>query len=181
LKIRDGKLDIVVCCRSNDIIYGAYGSNVVQFSVLQEYLAAMIGVSVGTYYQVSDSWHAYTARWDKLAGDPPYYLVDYYEGAPPGSPAIEPYPMVIAPEMFDHELRYWMAREFRPVRYWANQFFPLVAEPLWQAWIQYKDGDTGGALKTLGYCRATDWRLACGQWIQRIVEKREMKKTVERT
>lgn len=35
-----GRLDMTVCCRSNDIIWGAYGANAVHFSMLQEFLAA---------------------------------------------------------------------------------------------------------------------------------------------
>lgn len=53
-------LDMTVCCRSNDAIWGAYGANVVQFSFLQEYIARSIGVSVGMYTQLSDSFHVYT-------------------------------------------------------------------------------------------------------------------------
>jgi len=59
-------LDITVCCRSNDIVWGAYGANVVQFSMLQEYLAARIGVGVGTYYQVSNNYHAYVSELERL-------------------------------------------------------------------------------------------------------------------
>lgn len=53
-------LDLTVSCRSNDIVFGAYGSNAVHFSILQEVIAAAIGVPVGEYYQVSNSLHAYT-------------------------------------------------------------------------------------------------------------------------
>lgn len=53
-------LDITVCCRSNDAIWGAYGANAVQFSVLQEYIAAKIGAGVGNYVQMSHNLHVYT-------------------------------------------------------------------------------------------------------------------------
>ncbi len=56
------RLDITVCNRSNDVIWGAYGANIVQFSVLQEYLAAKLGAAVGTYYQVSNNYHVYEAN-----------------------------------------------------------------------------------------------------------------------
>ena len=59
-KIRGGRLNMTVCNRSNDMIWGAYGANVVQFSMLQEYIAAKIGAEVGHYHQVSDSFHGYT-------------------------------------------------------------------------------------------------------------------------
>ena len=59
-KIRENKLKMTVCCRSNDMLWGAYGVNVVHMSVLQEYMATMIGVEMGEYRQISDSFHIYT-------------------------------------------------------------------------------------------------------------------------
>jgi hypothetical protein len=56
---KDGKLDLTVFCRSNDIIWGAYGANAVHFSFLQEYMASRIRCGVGHLYQVSVNWHAY--------------------------------------------------------------------------------------------------------------------------
>ena len=55
----EGKLDITVFNRSNDILWGAYGANAVHFSILQEFTAAFIGVEVGNYYQVSNNYHLY--------------------------------------------------------------------------------------------------------------------------
>ena len=57
--LRNGKLDMTVCCRSNDAVWGAYGANVVQFSVLLEYMAALVGVPMGHYVQMSNSLHFY--------------------------------------------------------------------------------------------------------------------------
>lgn len=69
-RITDGRnlvLDMTVCCRSNDIIMGAYGANAVHFSVLQEYVSAMVGCEVGFYYQVSNNYHAYERDLERLA------------------------------------------------------------------------------------------------------------------
>jgi len=55
----DGKLELTVFCRSNDIIWGCYGANAVHFSMLQEYMALWIGCPVGPYRQISVNWHAY--------------------------------------------------------------------------------------------------------------------------
>jgi Thymidylate synthase len=65
-KIRNGELYMTVCCRSNDIIYGTYGANAVHMSMLHEYMAGMIGVGLGPYHQISDSFHYYTAVGEKL-------------------------------------------------------------------------------------------------------------------
>jgi len=66
-KVRDDKLQMTVCNRSNDMIWGAYGANAVHMSVLQEYVAAAVGCDMGPYYQVSDSFHVYLNKeWDKI-------------------------------------------------------------------------------------------------------------------
>jgi thymidylate synthase len=55
----NGELNLVVFCRSNDIVWGAYGANAVQFSTLLEYIALGIGCPVGSYTQVSINFHSY--------------------------------------------------------------------------------------------------------------------------
>lgn len=54
------RLDMTVCCRSNDMIWGAYGANAVHFSMLQQLIAETIGVEVGAYHQFSNNFHLYT-------------------------------------------------------------------------------------------------------------------------
>ena len=58
---REGRLDMNIFNRSNDIIWGAYGANAVHFSMLMEYMAHWIGVPMGYMRQFSMNWHAYTA------------------------------------------------------------------------------------------------------------------------
>lgn len=57
----EGELNLVVFCRSNDIVWGAYGANAVHFSFLLEYMALWIGCPVGTYTQISVNWHGYVS------------------------------------------------------------------------------------------------------------------------
>lgn len=61
-----GDLDMSVCCRSNDMIWGAYGANVVHFSVLQEFMASAIGCGLGSYWQISNNYHAYARVFEPL-------------------------------------------------------------------------------------------------------------------
>jgi thymidylate synthase len=67
-QIVNGALELTVFCRSNDIIWGAYGANAVQFSMLQEYMAAWIQCPIGPYRQISVNWHAYTKNFDIVQG-----------------------------------------------------------------------------------------------------------------
>jgi len=61
-----GRLDLTVFCRSNDIIWGQLGANLVHMSMLLEYMAHWIGCPVGTYTQVSVNWHAYMNKYMEL-------------------------------------------------------------------------------------------------------------------
>lgn len=60
----DRKLNMTVCCRSNDAVWGAHGANAVHFSILQEYMALACGYQVGSMYQLSNNYHIYVDRPD---------------------------------------------------------------------------------------------------------------------
>lgn len=59
---RGEELSMTVTNRSNDVIWGAYGANAVQFSFLLQFVAACVGLRVGKYYQVSNNYHVYTEQ-----------------------------------------------------------------------------------------------------------------------
>lgn len=61
-----GALDMTVTNRSNDAVWGALGANAVHFSMLQEYMAAMIGCDVGKYWQITNNLHLYLDHHRKL-------------------------------------------------------------------------------------------------------------------
>lgn len=52
-------LDMTVINRSNDMLWGALGSNYVHFSFLLEYVALSAGYAPGKYHQVSNNLHVY--------------------------------------------------------------------------------------------------------------------------
>lgn len=60
------RLCMTVTNRSNDVIWGCYGANVVHFSILQEYVALSIGLEIGEYWQISNNYHAYLATLEPL-------------------------------------------------------------------------------------------------------------------
>lgn len=74
LKIVQGKLQFIVHCRSNDIIWGAYGANAVHMSMIHQVIAELVGVPMGPYFQISDDYHGY-----KDTMRPLYHLADEVE------------------------------------------------------------------------------------------------------
>lgn len=65
--INDGKLDLLIYMRSNDVIWG-WSNDVPFFTLLQEMLAVELGVPIGTYYHHAGSMHIYENFFHKLQG-----------------------------------------------------------------------------------------------------------------
>jgi len=179
-KVRGGKLNMTVCCRSNDMIWGAYGANAVHFSMLQEYMAARIGVPVGVYNQISDSFHVYTKLFNEMKDKLPEF--DYYSFKYPlvGNPykELSVFPMVNDAEEFDNDLDAF----FHDVEEgFANHFFSDVVIPMQTAWRMHKtDKNTQGAISMLRtYCKAEDWQKACIEWLDRRRKGQEEVKDTE--
>ena len=53
------KLDLVVKMRSNDMIWGASAVNIFNYTFMQEYMAAILGLEVGNYFHFADNFHYY--------------------------------------------------------------------------------------------------------------------------
>lgn len=171
-EIVDDKLDMTVCNRSNDLVWGAYGANAVHFSMLQEYLAFRVGAGVGIYRQFSNNAHVYTDiyprdSWDALILDA--QANDRYDLAL--ADQIEHFPLIRSnASTFDRELIQWMADPLANVAY-REPLFRDVAQPMYMAW-QFRDKQPGGAIIHAGNIGADDWRVACTDWLNRRHEKK---------
>lgn len=57
--IVNGAMNCYVDIRSNDVVWGFSAVNVFNFTLMQEYVAALVGVPVGKYYHKADNLHVY--------------------------------------------------------------------------------------------------------------------------
>lgn len=163
-------LDITVCNRSNDLIWGCLGANVVHFTYLHELLAFGAGMEVGTYRIFTNNLHVYSERPDvaRFMEGPvrydPYTRtdVDYYALLDEGESV----------EQFFADCEdfiQWGAPQSGRSIYqtkWIND----VALPMLQAWnarVQKRNDD---AFMFIDRIKAKDWRLACRQWVERRIE-----------
>ena len=165
-KVRDGKLNMTVSNRAN----------VVHMSMLQEYVARSLGVSVGTYYQVSDSFHVYTNifidMWKKLAEDDAFdfYSMRHYIN-PYENRALKPYPLMkVSKEEWDKDLHKFLQREPLGDKKFNDSFFTKVACPLQDAWYLYKQKEYDFALSEVQTCSSGDWATAGFEWIDRRIK-----------
>jgi hypothetical protein len=159
-RIVRGRLNMTVTNRSNDAVWGAFGANAVHFSMLQEVIAEMVGVPVGTYYQFTNNLHIYTGipKVVKAVTE-----MDYCN--PYMTHEVEPYALVQNPATFLKDCENFVRDPYivgntNPVLYY-------VARPMYMAWEAYKEGDIGRAIKRCDDIEASDWKLACRRWLQR--------------
>ncbi len=62
----DNKLDCIVHMRSNDLIWGASGVNIFNFTFMQEYFSQILGLEIGSYYHIVNNFHYYENFREKL-------------------------------------------------------------------------------------------------------------------
>lgn len=171
-----GCLNLVVFCRSNDILWGAYGANAVHFSMLHEYMSIWTGYPMGTYTQVSVNWHAYKDKLKAIGplrvGDNPYLskvhfsLLSYERG-------------LDAHKWVDEQIAYILdsvENKFSSLplttklsQFWSNTYHILLAHALYKETDGPKRFDV--ALEELSRVASTaqsaDWVVAAREWIER--------------
>lgn len=155
-------LDMTVFNRSNDMIWGMLGANVVHFSFLQEYMAACLGVEVGVYHQVTNNLHVYlNDKWK-----PEEWLAnDTYRNVYPANNFV---PLVNNPKVFDQEVQTsvdvdW-GKPFTPPPF-SEDFLRVVATPMCRAFYFHKQRNYKEAFEWALLVEAEDWRVASCLWI----------------
>lgn len=160
LTISDHKLNMTVCCRSNDAIWGAYGANVVHMSMMMEVVASLIGCGVGTYYQLSNNLHIYPGvkNHAELLNVRPY--PDPYESG------LLTHPLVNEPKSWFQEVGVFLSGPGEDGKY-SNFIFSKVANPMYLAWQAYKRKDYPLAREFCMEISDQAWRESCRFWIDR--------------
>lgn len=170
-------LDLTVFNRSNDLILGMLGANAVQFSILQEYMAAQLGCVIGRYHQVTNNCHVYLND----AWKPAEWLAEYrgrtmWSPKPFNYDAARMVPLIKDVRMFEEELpafvQYWSSAPDGLVDQfnWEEPFLRDVVAPLLHAyWLGYKQGEglSNKVKDLLSAVESDDWREAGVSWLMR--------------
>lgn len=192
-----GCLNMTICNRSNDIIWGCYGANVVHFSLLLEYMANRIGVPVGTYYQMSNNLHLYTEfditkrfiepREQVYAtGRNPYSIVANslaYQDLYVAGGGVRPMSLGADVPGFEDELQE-IVNDYQSTKRYIRgiPFFNEVAEPMRCAYACWKDGNKAVAEAIIAGAKGAyrdkhghdnDWLTAMHRWIGRRIYKEQ--------
>jgi hypothetical protein len=154
-RLVNGSLDMTVCNRSNDAVWGMCGANAVHMTYLQELVALAIRTPVGRYHVMTNNLHIYDRHWPMLSGPQTF---DYYE-----QDGIEPYPLLHG-EMDYYELlnecAMFVANDVDG--YYKSRWINDVVVPMYEHYQCRLNGDklTYDTNETM----ATDWRLAENHW-----------------
>lgn len=186
-RMRPLELDMTVVNRSNDMIWGMLGANVVHFSFLQEYVANCVGVGTGAYHQFTNNLHVYKERWNpeqllSNTDEQETYMTFY--------PSKGFIPLVKDPATFDQEVKQfvgingdgneivgnltWQEGNLT----WQEPFLQRVAQPMCHAFHRHKARDYDAALHWVEKVEPGDWRTAARNWINKRMEMWSKKKDV---
>ena len=185
---RGGPLNMTVCNRSNDAVWGAYGANAVHFSFLQQVLADHLGIPVGWYAQMSNNLHFYKempnaqALWETPLVNEPYDL--YREGQVRVWRDLikmgELGPFLEECESFCEDLSDYISECACPGRVVDEElldaedfnfdFIKVVAIPLVKAYLQRKRGAAHWRDYLVYAPHDLDWVVAFQQWAARREE-----------
>ena len=173
--VRNKKLDMTVCNRSNDLIWGMCGANAVHMSMLQEYMASVIDVGIGIYTQFTNNLHAYFDTLEKLVDMQPDYEAYNVRGLVTTPLVDEPLNFIVEAEKFCKEVAVHHRQRakrggFRPLKLefiYDNLIFEEVALPMHNMYMAWKDKEYNEAYLSAMEIKGADWRLACKEWLER--------------
>ena len=201
LQIGPEGLEMTVCNRSNDVIWGMLGANIVHFSFLQEYLANAIGVARGPLHQFTTNAHLYTQKYPReklqemlaakhnkdpytegILDDTPWpqvgdMFLDQTDLLDVDRVPEEKVPFTDAIRRF---LNYYMDKKFNPATVVdTHPFIEGVILPAFLAWdaklaYQYQE-----AHYFINRMKAPDWRCACREWMQRSHNRHIMNEVLD--
>ena len=157
-----GTLDMTVCNRSNDAIWGLFGANCVHFSVLHEFVSRAAGLSQGVYYHFSNDLHYYP---DKIK----HSLYDLIGESSEIEKYRYPIPIILGKEHWDEILHEIGAFVENPYVASNSYFIRNVAAPMYEAWEDRRNKEEALSiiLHKMAMC---DWKIAAQCWIERNIK-----------
>lgn len=154
------KLHLTVFNRSNDLLWGMLGANVVHFSFLLEYMATRLSLPVGQLHQCSSNVHIYKAHWKGK---------DYLQSGTEGLSGLDKYigkptPLVVDVRRFEQELQEFLDNNEANVK---EPFLKEVAAPMCLAFRHHKEREYIKAYESAERVQSPDWKSAAITWLRK--------------
>ena len=158
-RILGGCLDMTVCNRSNDAVWGLAGANIVHMTYLQELIASAIGVPMGRYYVMTNNLHIYSPHYPLLEAP---VTLDYYHTRLD----VTPEPLITGDcdwYTFLYECKQFIAHGSD--RNYTNVWLQDTVKPMYEHYMCRLNGDKD--TYDTAEVKAKDWRKACELWRER--------------
>jgi hypothetical protein len=154
-RVMKDQLHMTVTNRSNDLVWGMLGSNIVHFSILQEYIASATGLELGYLNQFTNNLHVYEGWEDKFSRAPS----NWYRSREVSRWRFTPdnFSMLEAKRFVNFDTR------TAP----TCRILTRNAIPMMNSWNAYKAGEIPSALLLAEEIYDEDWRHACKLWLAR--------------
>lgn len=173
--MRDGKLNCYTHMRSNDILWGFSAVNVSNFAFMQEYVASVLGVPIGSYYHLVDNFHVYEEffgkiwRFSKLK--PPIDSFVSRSVMDRAKISLHDLDMFVT-KILEHEEHYFEF-DFSPLDYDWNKLNATVPEYIyeWDAVIALKNIERQGELIPSRLSKKLTSRFESNGYLSRIAAK----------
>jgi thymidylate synthase len=152
------KLTMTVLNRSNDLVWGMLGANIVHMSILQEYMANNAGLDVGPMYQFSNNLHVYNGWGEesKISLDVDHWYIR--------QPTMQKW------AFSDRNLDIAEAQHFvenMDEEPFESRIMRDNVLPMYRAHTAYKEKDMDLAVHHARKIYDADWRRACIHWLER--------------
>jgi len=153
---REGWLDMTICNRSNDLVWGMFGANCVHMSYLHELIATAVDQNIGRYSVLSNNLHFYTDLYPN--GREILGRGDVMESV---------YPEYRQPLLDENENWFDLtqqAKHFIAGKDVSYSWLKLCAEPMRDA---YFARTYEGGMAHIGLMPDSDWKTASKLWLAR--------------
>jgi hypothetical protein len=158
------KLHMTVINRSNDLVWGMLGANAVHMTYLHELVALALGKDVGIYRVFTNNLHVYknlenfNEVWQTVSAYDPYR-----------AGKVKPLPLLEKGENWrdlldDCERFVYLKQRGNFKTAWMMN----VVLPIHCAYADRKERK-GDGMKFVNLIVASDWRMACSEWVQRKI------------
>ena len=154
-----GRLNMTVCNRSNDLIWGMLGANVVHMTYLHELVSCMTGIPLGRYQVFTNNLHIYERHW---------HLMDY----PSKIEIADEYVANAPPILADNERYKDLVLDCKNLvegndTIYHTSWIIRVAKPIYYLWKFRKENTWRDYARLIG---DENWKTNCQEWILRKYE-----------
>jgi len=158
--LEGGTLDMTVINRSNDLVWGMMGANIVHMTYVHELVARAAGLNIGTYYVVTNNLHMYT-------GMPRFQEI--FEGGLHGTASGEQWftvPILLPKETWaDLNGDCYDYVDCGVMGNFRTNWFRNTAFPMMEAYLAGPSSERRNDMML--QIEDPGWRTACAQWVAR--------------